>query len=90
MVDLPLQILDAVCSKAQLFAAQFAKHRQGTCRRLGVFQSPEFAQRIDLVSTLLAEQKVDHGALAFQQFFDQPFADESAGSGNEILHGNSS
>ena len=82
MVNLTFELLQIVRRNAQFLGGQVAKHGYRT-RGAG---APVLAQRRHLVLAFLADQKVNHRALALQQLLDQPFSNKSGGTGNKILH----
>jgi len=48
--------------------------------------APVVAQRRSFASALFAQQKVNRAAFSPKKFFNKTFADETGGSGNEIMH----
>jgi len=82
VVDLPLERLHILSAHAQPPGGEVAEDGHDPRRP----DAPVLAQRRHFGLALAANQEVHHGALALQQFPDEPLADEAGGTGDEVMH----
>ena len=73
----------AVCSTdAEQFLCQVTDHRDGAA----AVATPILVDGFQRILLDLADQEVDHAAVALEQLLDQPLADKTGRTGNEVLH----
>jgi len=80
--DLVLQLARLGFRHAETGLGQVADDRDDAA----VIGAPVFVERLQARQLDTARQKIDHAARAFQELCDQPFADETGGPGDEIVH----
>ena len=81
VVDLALELLDVGLADAEAGLQQVADDGDGATPVV-----PERMERVKPFRALVAGQEVDRGRRLFQEFGDQPLADESGCPGDKINH----